>query len=130
MKSQVSVDVMDFYYLQMRNESSSLQLEFRFCFLFAGELVAQFKFTVLLMPSGINLVTGLPFDAAQYESEHNILNAEMKDLVLSEIPNKSAKHKAKKAAANKGAAGAGDAKEVKKVKEVKEVVKDEAKVAK
>lgn len=56
------------------------------------------------MPSGINLVTGLPFDVNQYECEHNILDAEMKDLVLSEIPNKSAKHKAKKAAAaNKGA---------------------------
>lgn len=56
------------------------------------------------MPSGLNLVTGLPFDVNQYESEHNILDAEMKDLVLSEIPNKSAKLKAKKAAAaNKGA---------------------------
>lgn len=70
------------------------------------------------MPSGINLVTGLPFDINQYESENNILDAEMKDLVLSEIPNKSAKHKAKKAAVNKGASktttpGAGDAKEVK-----------------
>lgn len=48
------------------------------------------------MPSGINLVTGLPFESDQYESEHNILDAEMKDLVLSEIPNKSAKHKSKK----------------------------------
>ncbi|XP_055311568.1 proliferation-associated protein 2G4 [Sitodiplosis mosellana] len=69
-----------------------------------SEIVAQFKFTVLLMPSGINLVTGLPFDVNQYESENNILDAEMKDLVLSEIPNKSAKHKAKKNAANKGGA--------------------------
>lgn len=68
------------------------------------EIVAQFKFTVLLMPSGINLVTGLPFELDQYESENNILDAEMKELVLSEIPNKSAKHKAKKNAANKGAA--------------------------
>lgn len=56
------------------------------------------------MPSGINLVTGLPFEANQYESEHNILDAEMKDLVLSEIPNKSAKHKSKKGkGAEKGA---------------------------
>ncbi|XP_031631384.1 proliferation-associated protein 2G4 [Contarinia nasturtii] len=68
-----------------------------------SEIVAQFKFTVLLMPSGLNLVTGLPFDVNQYESENNILDAEMKDLVLSEIPNKSAKHKAKSKAA-KGAA--------------------------
>lgn len=57
--------------------------------------MAQFKFTVLLMPSGVNLVTGLPFDSAQYESEHSILDAELKNLVLSEIPNKSAKHKSK-----------------------------------
>lgn len=56
------------------------------------------------MPSGINLVTGLPFELNQYESEHNILDAEMKDLVLSEIPNKSAKHKSKKGkGAEKGA---------------------------
>lgn len=56
------------------------------------------------MPSGINLVTGLPFESDQYESEHNILDAEMKDLVLSEIPNKSAKHKSKKGkGAEKGA---------------------------
>lgn len=60
------------------------------------EIVAQFKYTVLLMPSGINLVTGLPFDLASFESEHNILDAELKDLVLSEIPNKKSKHTAKK----------------------------------
>lgn len=58
--------------------------------------MAQFKYTVLLMPSGINLVTGLPFELNQYDSENNILNAELRELVLSEIPNKSAKHKAKK----------------------------------
>lgn len=68
---------------------------------FSAEIVAQFKYTVLLMPSGINLVTGLPFEFNQYESEHNILDAELKELVLSEIPNKSAKHKAKKNATNK-----------------------------
>lgn len=71
------------------------------CLFFPGEIVAQFKYTVLLMPSGINLVTGLPFDASQYESEHNILDEEMKNLVLSEIPNKSSKHKSKKGGANK-----------------------------
>lgn len=70
---------------------------------FSEEIVAQFKFTVLLTPSGINLVTGLPFDTSQFESENHILDAELKELVLSEIPNKSAKHKAKKAA-NKGGA--------------------------
>lgn len=68
--------------------------------------MAQFKYTVLLMPSGINLVTGLPFDLSKYESSNDILNAELKELVLSEIPNKSSKHKSKKvgAAAGKTAA--------------------------
>jgi len=61
-----------------------------------NELVAQFKYTVLLMPSGVNLVTGLPFELEKFESEHNILDAELKELVLSDIPNKSAKSKAKK----------------------------------
>lgn len=42
------------------------------------EVVAQFKFTVLLMPSGINLVTGLPFDADKYVSEHSVLDAALK----------------------------------------------------
>lgn len=60
------------------------------------------------MPSGLNLVTGLPFDFTQYESEHSILDAELKSLVLSEIPSKSAKHKskAKKAGADTVAAAA------------------------
>lgn len=101
-------------------------LSFFFYLVFLGEIVAQFKFTVLLMPSGINLVTGLPFDMNQYESEHNILNAEMKELVLSEIPNKSAKHKAKSKAANKGAAGNTTAPAV----DAKGDVKEDAKAAK
>lgn len=78
------------------------------------------------MPSGINLVTGLPFDVNQYETEHNILDAEMKDLVLSEIPNKSAKHKAKKAA-NKGASNTTTPKAAKTAAPAKD---DEAKEAK
>lgn len=56
------------------------------------------------MPSGINLVTGLPFDLPKYESSYDILNAELKELVLSEIPNKSSKHKSKKGGAAAAAA--------------------------
>lgn len=81
--------------------------------------MAQFKYTVLLMPSGINLVTGLPVDLSQYESEHNILDAELKELVLSEIPNKSAKHKNKKSAAAKGATQPAAAKEEKETSAAK-----------
>lgn len=47
------------------------------------ELVAQFKFTVLLMPSGINLVTGLPFDLNKYESEHSLLDEALKVIRIS-----------------------------------------------
>lgn len=43
-----------------------------------NEIVAQFKFTVLLMPSGINLVTGVPFNADKFESEHSLLDAALK----------------------------------------------------
>lgn len=43
-----------------------------------GEVVAQFKYTVLLMPSGINLVTGLPFQPDSYQSEHSITDPELK----------------------------------------------------
>lgn len=102
MKSQVSF-ILKTDRIQMNRLSSSF-LFFLFLFHFAGEIVAQFKFTVLLMPSGVNLVTGLPVDVSQYESSHDILDAQLKELVLSEIPTKSAKHKAKKA--SKAAAGA------------------------
>lgn len=61
------------------------------------------------MPSGINLVTGLPFDLPKYESSYDILNAELKELVLSEIPNKSSKHKSKKGGAAAAAKTAGTA---------------------
>lgn len=43
-----------------------------------SEIVAQFKFTVLLMPSGINLVTGLPFNVDRFQSEHSLLDAALK----------------------------------------------------
>ncbi|XP_076342034.1 proliferation-associated protein 2G4-like isoform X2 [Tachypleus tridentatus] len=37
-----------------------------------GELVAQFKFTVLLMPSGLHKITGEAVDWDMYETEHDI----------------------------------------------------------
>ncbi|XP_076341893.1 proliferation-associated protein 2G4-like isoform X2 [Tachypleus tridentatus] len=37
-----------------------------------GELVAQFKFTVLLMPSGSHKITGEAVDWDMYETEHDI----------------------------------------------------------
>jgi len=61
-----------------------------------SEIVAQFKYTVLLMPSGINLVTGLPFKIEKFQSEHSITNPELKELVTRDIkPSKNAKSKSK-----------------------------------
>lgn len=44
----------------------------------SGEFVAQFKFTVLLMPSGLHKITGLPFDPTLYESQYKIEDEETK----------------------------------------------------
>ena len=41
------------------------------------EIVAQFKFTTLLMPNGPLRITGLPFDVAQYESEKKVEDEEI-----------------------------------------------------
>lgn len=46
--------------------------------LLAAEIVAQFKHTVLLMPNGVNLVTGIPFNVDSYVSEHSIAQPELK----------------------------------------------------
>ena len=44
----------------------------------AGELVAQFKFTLLLMPNGPMKITGLSFDESLFESENSVTDEEMK----------------------------------------------------
>lgn len=57
-----------------------------------SEYVAQFKHTVLLMPNGVNLVTGIPFAEENFSSEHSIAQPELKELVSNPInPSKSAK---------------------------------------
>ena len=40
--------------------------------------MAQFKFTVLLMPTGSHKITGLSIDPQHYESEHKIEDEEIK----------------------------------------------------
>lgn len=71
--------------------------------LFSGEYVAQFKHTVLLMPNGVNLVTGLPFATENFVSEHSIAQAELKELVATPLqPTKKGKGHAKKKAATAG----------------------------
>lgn len=63
----------------------------------SGEFVAQYKFTVLLMPNGQNKITGLPIDIDMFESEYKIENPELKQLLTSSISIKNAKKKKKKA---------------------------------
>ena len=45
-----------------------------------GAHVAQFKFTVLLMPNGPHKITGLPFDEEQYKSEFTVEDLEIQVL--------------------------------------------------
>lgn len=61
-----------------------------------GEIVAHFKFTVLLMPNGPHKITGLPVDTDLYQSEHSVVDPELKSILNSSANPKSAKKKKKK----------------------------------
>lgn len=75
-----------------------------------NEIVAQFKNTVLILPNGLTVVTGLPFDLSVVESEHSVQDEEMKKLLAEELVLADAKKSvvanlvAKAAAADKPAA--------------------------
>ncbi|KAL4711726.1 hypothetical protein ACJJTC_003493 [Scirpophaga incertulas] len=56
-----------------------------------GEIVAQFKFTALLLPSGTHRITGIPFEKSQCKSDRSI-----KDPELNSLLNSSAKANKKK----------------------------------
>ncbi|XP_011209005.1 proliferation-associated protein 2G4 [Bactrocera dorsalis] len=72
-----------------------------------AEYVAQFKHTVLLMPNGVNLVTGIPFTEELYVSEHSIAQPELKELVATPLqPSKKGKGGAKKKGGAAAAVGA------------------------
>lgn len=64
--------------------------------MFAGEYVAHFKFTVLLMPNGPHKITGLPFETDQYQSQYSIVDPELKSVLNSSANPKAAKKKKKK----------------------------------
>merc|ERR1712048_26668 len=72
------------------------------------EIVAQFKFTTLLMPNGPLRITGLPFDVAQYESDKKIDDEEILK-VLAQSTSKKSKKRNKKKAAKKAQAEATEA---------------------
>lgn len=46
--------------------------------LFLGEYVAQFKYTVILMPNGPLKITGLPVETEMFSSEYSIEDEELK----------------------------------------------------
>uniref|UniRef100_A0A8D8HS89 Proliferation-associated protein 2G4 n=1 Tax=Culex pipiens TaxID=7175 RepID=A0A8D8HS89_CULPI len=76
-----------------------------------NEIVAQFKNTVLILPNGLTVVTGLPFDLSVVESEHSVQDEEMKKLLAEELVLADAKKSVvanlvAKAAADKPASGA------------------------
>merc|ERR1712228_858960 len=62
-----------------------------------GEVVAQFKFTVLLLPGGTKKITGLPLGnlEKQLTSSHSVQNEEMKKLLATSANPKKAKKKKK-----------------------------------
>jgi len=60
-----------------------------------GEFVAEFKFTLLLMPSGQMKITGLPIDLDLYESEYKIIDSDIKQLLTSSTQKKKKKNKKK-----------------------------------
>lgn len=62
-----------------------------------GEYVAQFKFTVLLMPNGPLRITDGGFDVQTVESEYSIKDEDVKKLLATDTSKKSQKKKKKKA---------------------------------
>ncbi|CAF0864723.1 unnamed protein product [Rotaria sordida] len=73
-----------------------------------GEFVAEFKFTLLLMPSGQMKITGLPIDLDLYESEYKILDSDIKQLLTSSTQKKKKNKKKKKVnSSQQGNQGAG-----------------------
>ncbi|CAB3363544.1 Hypothetical predicted protein [Cloeon dipterum] len=62
-----------------------------------NELVAHFKFTVLLMPNGPHRITGYNFEPEFYHSELTVEDEEIKSLLNQSANPKAAKKKKKKA---------------------------------
>jgi curved DNA binding protein len=59
------------------------------------DVVAQFKYTILLMPSGTHQITGLPVDLASFKSEHSVKDETLKELLATSIDIKAKKKKSK-----------------------------------
>jgi len=69
-----------------------------------GEYVAEFKFTVLIMPNNTMKITGLPLDLDCYQTENSITDEAIKNLMALSLvtkPKKKKKKTAKKAEGEK-----------------------------
>lgn len=64
-----------------------------------GEYVAQFKFTLLLLPGGGHRITGLPLDLDMIESEHKVEDETLVSLLQKSACPSKKKNKKKKALA-------------------------------
>merc|ERR1711962_256697 len=64
-----------------------------------GEFVAQFKFTVLLMPNGPLRITNGTWDPECIQSEFSIKDEELRKLLTSQVSTKKTQKKKKKKAA-------------------------------
>lgn len=59
----------------------------------SDEIVAQFKFTVLLMPNGPQKITGISLDPTAFQTENSITDEEIKKLITSSTRSKPNKKK-------------------------------------
>jgi len=60
-----------------------------------GDMVAQFKFTCLLLPTGTLKITGLPFDMSKLKTEHKVENEELLKILAIPLKKKKKKNAAK-----------------------------------
>lgn len=74
-----------------------------------GEFVAEFKYTVLLMPNGTMKITGLPIELESYATDNQITDEAVKGLLALSLTTK--KKKKKKSGKKAGAGGEGAKKE-------------------
>lgn len=75
------------------------------------EVVAQFKSTIMLLPNGTVLATGIPLDLNLYESEHSVTDEDMVKLLAEDaglVSTGDSKNKKKRAKKSKAAANAGE----------------------
>lgn len=73
------------------------------------EYVAQFKSTLLLLPNGTVIATGIPIDVNMYESEYKVEDEELKKILTENpnviLPSSSSKNKRNKKKKASGGAG-------------------------